>query len=197
LRFPASDLYVHLIMSESDASRSLSQRNGSDINWPEIRAAAIALGVREAARQAAKHLPPLEQQRFVNRVMRRCSRERWLAIKRNPPPPTVPFAGQTLPMSARVRDGSAVLAQTLQERKDKSALHLSKYIQDASARLEQSGGDLLQSKAGSDVVKIRQGIYPETREATELEVTINLDNQARVEQMHARLRSLLGADSVS
>jgi hypothetical protein len=179
-------------MSESDLRPSLLQRSQSDINWPEIRAAAIALGVREAARQAAKHLPPMEQQRFVNRVMRRCAREHWLAIKRNPPPSTVPFAGQTLPTSAPVRDGSAVLAETLQQRKDKSALSLSKYVQDASQRLEQSDGELCHAKAGSDVVKIRQGIYPETREASELEVTINLDDQARIDKMHARLRSLLG-----
>ena len=184
-------------MGESDLRRSLSQRNGSDINWPEIRAAAIALGVREAARQASKHLPPLEQKRFVNRVRQRCTREGWLSIKRNPPPRSAPHPGQTLPLSAPPLSGSTVLAQTLQERKEKSALHLSKYVQDASKNLAQSDGDLLNAKAGRDLVAIRGNVWPETLQATEQSVDIKLDETGKVESLHARLRSLLGADPLS
>ncbi len=49
------------------------------IDWPGIRAAAVALNsVRDAAMRAASQLPPIEQQRFVERVNKRAYRERWL-----------------------------------------------------------------------------------------------------------------------
>ena len=49
-----------------------------EIDWAGIRAAAVAIGIRRAARQAARDLLPDEQERFMQRAMKRCSRERWL-----------------------------------------------------------------------------------------------------------------------
>jgi hypothetical protein len=49
-----------------------------EIDWPGLRAAAFVIGIRPAARQAAQDLPPDEQERFVQRAMKRCSREKWL-----------------------------------------------------------------------------------------------------------------------
>jgi len=51
----------------------------TEIDWPGIRAAAIALNsVRLAAIKASQNLPPDEQRRFVERVNKRAYRERWL-----------------------------------------------------------------------------------------------------------------------
>src|SRR6266536_292779 len=49
-----------------------------EIDWAGLRAAAVAIGIRQAARQAARDLPSGEQERFVQRAMKRCSREKWL-----------------------------------------------------------------------------------------------------------------------
>ena len=51
----------------------------NDVDWPGLRAAAVALqSVRLAAIKASAHLPPDEQRRFVERVNKRAYRERWL-----------------------------------------------------------------------------------------------------------------------
>jgi len=51
---------------------------GEEIDWAGLRAAAVAIGIRPAARQAARDLPPDEQERFIQRAMKRCSRQKWL-----------------------------------------------------------------------------------------------------------------------
>lgn len=51
------------------------------IDWPGIRAAAVIVGVREAARQAGADLPSLERNRFVERVLKRSAREGWIVQK--------------------------------------------------------------------------------------------------------------------
>jgi len=59
-------VYVHLIVTSEE------------IDWARLRAAAVAIGIRKAARQASRDLPPNEQERFIQRAMKRCSREKWL-----------------------------------------------------------------------------------------------------------------------
>jgi hypothetical protein len=49
-----------------------------EIDWAGLRAAAVAIGIRKAARHAARDLSPDEQERFIQRAMKRCSREKWL-----------------------------------------------------------------------------------------------------------------------
>ena len=39
--------------------------NRDEIDWAGLRAAAVAIGIRKAARQAARDLPPDEQERFL------------------------------------------------------------------------------------------------------------------------------------
>lgn len=51
------------------------------IDWAGIRAAAVVMGVRAAARKAASNLPEYQQKRFLNRVMQRCHREGWIKAK--------------------------------------------------------------------------------------------------------------------
>src|SRR5262245_4385493 len=57
---PIGSLYVHLIMSQANNGQSLSEK----IDWPGLRA---AVGIRKAARHAARDLPPDEQERFIQR----------------------------------------------------------------------------------------------------------------------------------
>ena len=51
------------------------------VDWSGIRAAAVVMGVRAAARKAADNLPEHQQKRFINRVMQRCHREGWITAK--------------------------------------------------------------------------------------------------------------------
>ena len=64
----------------------------------------------------------------------------------------MPFLTCPHPLSANVRSGADVLTNALQDRKEKSALHLSKYVTDASKNLARSRGRLALSKAAADVV---------------------------------------------
>ena len=49
-----------------------------EIDWAGLRAAAVAIGILPAARQAAQDLPFDERERFVQRAMKRCSGQKWL-----------------------------------------------------------------------------------------------------------------------
>jgi methylphosphotriester-DNA--protein-cysteine methyltransferase len=75
-----------------------------EIDWPGLRAAAVAIGIRPAARQASRHLPPDERERFVQRAMKRCSREKWLAKAQQDKADAVVASPTAL--SANVRKGS-------------------------------------------------------------------------------------------
>jgi hypothetical protein len=77
-----------------------------EIDWAGLRAAAVAIGIRPAARQAAQDLPPDEQERFVQRAMRRCSREKWLVKSQQDKANAI--AKSPTALSADVRKGSDV-----------------------------------------------------------------------------------------
>jgi len=122
--------------------------------------------------------------------MKRCSRQKWLAKAHQAKADAILTSPRSL--SANVRDGGAVLTNALQDRKEKSALHLSKYVTDASKHLARSRGRLALSKAAADVVKVRAGVWPETAQAAGLDLEVKLDDSGKVEAMHARLAMLLG-----
>src|SRR5262249_28063385 len=84
-----------------------------EIDWAGLRAAAVAIGIRPAARQAARDLPPDEQERFVQRAMKRCSREKWLAKSQQDKADALTTSPTAL--SANVRKGSDVLTEVLAE----------------------------------------------------------------------------------
>src|SRR5258708_13374853 len=110
-----------------------------EIDWPGIRAAAVALrNVDEAARRAAVNLPPDEAKRFLERVRKRSQRQQWRAQWES----TSVVVSNVKPLSNSVQNGADLLASTLSERKDKTKLHLSKYVVDASKRAAGSNGDL-------------------------------------------------------
>src|SRR5215510_11851290 len=85
--------------------------NGEEIDWAGLRAAAVAIGIRQAARQAARDLPPDERERFVQRAMKRCSRQKWLIKSRQDKADALTTSANAL--SANVRKGSDVLSEVL------------------------------------------------------------------------------------
>src|SRR5262245_17044895 len=100
-----------------------TSRTVNDVDWPGLRAAAVAVGIRKAARQAARDLPPDEQERFVQRAMKRCSREKWLVKSRQVKADVVAMSSSAL--SANVRKGSDVLSEILEEDSRETRIGLS------------------------------------------------------------------------
>ena len=84
-----------------------------EIDWAGLRAAAVAIGIRPAARQAARNLPPDEKERFVQRAMKRCSREKWLVKSQQDKTDAIVMFPTAL--SANVRKGSNVLSEVFAE----------------------------------------------------------------------------------
>ena len=80
-----------------------------EIDWPGLRAAAVVIGIRAAARNASSHLPLVEQKRFVERVMKRASREKWLAKAQVP-------AGVVVPLSSTPPLATAITSAALRRR---------------------------------------------------------------------------------
>jgi hypothetical protein len=95
-----------------------------EIDWPGLRAAAVAVGIRRAARQAARDLPPDEQERFVQRAMKRCSRQKWLVKSQQDKAEAIVTSPTAL--SANVRNRAEVLSETLAENCRETRLALSK-----------------------------------------------------------------------
>lgn len=83
-------------------------------DWSGIRVASVTIGVREAARQASSHLSKEEQERFVERVMKRCSREGWMKHAENVRN-SVRTRQSGIPMSAPVRTGADTVVQAIAE----------------------------------------------------------------------------------
>jgi hypothetical protein len=137
---------MNVIQSSND--QSLPQRNGSfqDIDWAGLRAAAVAIGIRPAARQAARDLPPDEQERFIQRAMKRCSRQKWLVKSQQDKADAVVTSPSAL--SANVRKGSDVLSEILAEDSRETRINLS-----AAAR---KAAETLAKMPGSKVIKHAQ-----------------------------------------
>ena len=92
---------------------------------------------------------------------------------------------------ANVRNGADVLTNALRTRKEKSALHLSKYVTDASKNLARSKGRLALAGSAERVSRVRANVWPETGSYV-IDLEVKLDDSGRVEAMHARLAMLLG-----
>jgi len=117
-----------------------------EIDWPGLRAAAVAVGIRQAARQAARDLPPDEQERFVQRAMKRCSREKWLAKAQQDKADALVMSPTAL--SANVRKGSDVLSDVLAEDSRETRISLS-----AAAR---KAAETFANMPGTKVIKHAQ-----------------------------------------
>jgi hypothetical protein len=117
-----------------------------EIDWAGLRAAAVAVGIRKAARQAARDLPPDEQERFIQRAMKRCSRQKWLAKAQQDKADAVATSPSAL--SANVRKGSDVLSEVLAEDSRATRICLS-----AAAR---KAAETFAEMPGSKVIKHAQ-----------------------------------------
>jgi hypothetical protein len=139
---------VQLNMSERENGQAPAKHalRREEIDWAGLRAAAVAIGIRRAARQAAHDLPPDEQERFVQRAMKRCSRQKWLAKAQQDKADAVVTSPTAL--SANVRKGSDVLSEVLAEDSRATRIGLS-----AAAR---KAAKTLAKMPGSKVIKHAQ-----------------------------------------
>jgi hypothetical protein len=138
------------------------RREDFQIDWPGLRAAAVAIGIRKAARRAARDLPPEEQERFVQRAMKRCSREKWLVKCQQDKADAVQMSSSAL--SANVRKGADVLADVLATRKHDTKLHLSKYTVEASQEAAEHPDKLKITRQAKEIAQTASEVWPEERE---------------------------------
>ena len=109
----------------------------AEIDWSGIRAAAVVIGVREAARQAAADIPEIERNTFVERVMKRSSREGWIVRKTE----IVQNTEKTL--SAPVRNGADSLARRLAEDSAHTRVGFSKAARKVATHLGEKAANAL------------------------------------------------------
>jgi hypothetical protein len=147
-------------MIDAINGQTSSKRNGcaQEIDWAGLRAAAVAIGIRRAARQAAHDLPPDERERFLQRAMKRCSRQKWLLKCQHDKADAVVTSPTAL--SANVRKGSDVLSEVLAEDSRATRIGLS-----AAAR---KAAETLAKMPGSKVIKHAQAHRHVTRSASVL-----------------------------
>jgi len=139
-------------------------------DWSGLRAASVAVGVREAARQASSHLPAEEQVRFVERVMKRCSREGWLVKAEESRTMRI---SQALPLSAPVRNGADTITATLAERHKQTRIGLAGYTAKMARQAEQSGC-LEEAPLYKAVADIAGKVWPETQQTGQTGVVVNI-----------------------
>lgn len=128
------------------------------IDWPGIRAAAVTQGIRAAARSAAINLPPIEQERFVFRVLKRASREKWEEARLAAKPAQ---HANSKPQSSKVLNGSEAAQNGLLEQKQATRSNLAKYAVDASSKAAKSKGNLAIAGQVRQVAAILPAVWPE------------------------------------
>jgi hypothetical protein len=134
----------------------------NDIDWPGIRAAAVALrNVRAAARQAAANLPEPERTTLIERINKRALREGWLdkaaAVQ------AVHSAETALSMP--VQNGHQVVSNVMETRRKKSQLALAKYVREAARTAAASKGDLKIAQDVKHVAGIYATVWPQESQA--------------------------------
>ena len=115
-----------------------------------MRVLAVAVGVREAARQMG-----ISQ----DAVRQRSKREGWMAS-----PKTIAQRALAKPVtrvSPNVLSPAHALANVLRERKHRTKLGLSKYAAEAAERAGESDGDLRLSRNVRDVTAVHSTLWPE------------------------------------
>jgi len=138
-------------MSEPNNGQAQKNIRGSntvnDVDWAGLRAAAVAVGIRKAARQAARDLPPNEQERFVQRAMKRCSREKWLIKSQQDKSDAIVTSPSAL--SANVRKGADVLSEILAEDNRETRMGLSAAARKAAETFAKMPGKSHQARGGA------------------------------------------------
>src|SRR5260370_1738384 len=121
-----------------------------NVDWPAVRVLAVAVGVREAARQMAIS---------EDAVRQRSKRERWMAS-----PKAVAQRALAKPvtsLSPNALSPADALANVFSERKHRTKLGLSKYTAEAAERAAESGGDLALSRNVRHVTAVHATLWPE------------------------------------
>jgi hypothetical protein len=121
-----------------------------NVDWPAVRVLAVAVGVREAARQM--RISP-------DAVRQRSKREGWMAS-----PKAVAQRALAKPVtsvSPSVLSPAHALANVLSERKHRTKLGLTKYCAEAAERAGESDGDLRLSRNLRDVTAVHSTLWPE------------------------------------
>lgn len=146
-------------------------------DWEAVRDTAVALQSIKLA--AEKHEVPYEAARM------RASREAWpvgrrlakaLAAAKQAHSKAIVAANPKA--VASVTSTSDALISTLADRKDKSALHLSKYVVDASQRGANSNGQLELADDLNKVASIRSKVWPEEKQAGGFTLNLGILNQS-------------------
>ncbi len=109
-----------------------------DVDWPGIRALAVLVGVREAARRAAEPLPENERERFVDRVLQRCHREGWIREKKAA---IAAARGHEQALSAKVSNGADAAANALADDNRATKIGLSRGIRKAAETVGKMEGN--------------------------------------------------------
>jgi hypothetical protein len=78
------------------------------------------------------------------------------------------------------------LAVTLNERKDKSRLHLSKYVVDASERAAQSNGNLEIAGQVQKVAQVHESVWPQEKQAPYSPLNLSVLSQNTVISIHEK-----------
>jgi hypothetical protein len=129
-----------------DVRLNMCQSRISTETWEQVKIAyAAGAGLREIARRMS--IPE-------GTVLAHAKRKDWTRQIQAAKQETRPTQSNAItPMQA--------LATTLNERKDKSRLHLSKYVVDASERAAQSNGNLEIAGKVQKVAQVHGSVWPE------------------------------------
>jgi hypothetical protein len=145
---------------QSQLAKPTTRNRISAERWEQIKTArASGIGLREIARELG--MPE-------GTILARAKREGWTRqihfaktlAKREDSAPAV------TPVEAVVR--------TLSKRKDKSALHLSRYVVDASRNAARSRGDLDKAQNVRHVAAVRGHLWPETQDCPMEQMAVNI-----------------------
>jgi hypothetical protein len=121
-----------------------------NVDWPAVRVLAVAVGVREAARQMGIS---------EDAVRQRSKREGWMAC-----PKALAQRALAKPVTSVSPDALSpadALVNVFRERKRRTKLGLSKYAAEAAERAGESDGDLALSRNVRDVAAVHSTLWPE------------------------------------
>ena len=134
-----------------------------NVDWPAVRVLAVAVGVREAARQ---------MQISEDAVRQRSKRERWMTS-----PKAVAqraLAKSVTRLSPNVLSPADALANVLGERKHRTKLGLSKYVVEASEQAASHQDKLAIARNVRDVASVHSTLWPEEKRTEIIQASILL-----------------------
>jgi len=128
-----------------------------NVDWPAVRVLAVAVGVREAARQ---------MQISQDAVRQRSKREGWMAS-----PKTISQRALAKPVtsvSPNALSPADALANVFNERKDRTRLGLSKYTAEAAEQAAEHPDKLGIAGKVKDVAEVHKTLWPNQPETNQI-----------------------------